>query len=150
MDPEAVSLKYLREHCLFGGITDDKIKAILPLMEEVSFAAGSDILSQGEFGDRIYFILKGSVEVLKDHGDGTLQRLDIIPEGETIGEMEVLEPERGAATIRALEPIQALSLSNACLYHVFREDPATFTLIILNLARLIVRRMRKLQERVIG
>jgi len=148
MEQAAVNLRYLQEHSLFGGVTREKIQAVIPLLEEVTFPAGTFILRQGDFEDRIYFLVEGSVEVLKHESTepGREKRIALIPEGETFGEMEFIEPESCAATIRSLEPIRALTLSNSALYKIFQMDPETFTLIILNLARLIVRRMRKLQH----
>lgn len=152
MPKNAFNLKYLQEHSLFGGVAPEKIRLILPLLGEADFPAGAEVIREGEFEDRIYFLLKGSVEVIKSvpSAPGKLRRLALIPAGETFGEMEFIEPERCTATIRALEPLQALTLSNAALYQVFRTDPETFTLIMLNLSRLVVRRMRKLQEILVG
>ncbi len=152
MPKNALNLKYLQEHCLFGGVAPEKILAILPLLGEADFPAGAEVIREGEFEDRIYFLLRGSVEALKadPSAPGGFRRLALIPAGETFGEMEFIEPERCAATIRALQPLRTLTLSNSALYRVFQTDPGTFTMIMLNLSRLIVRRMRKLQEILVG
>ncbi len=51
-----------------------------------------------------------------------------------------------SASIRALEPVNALSLSNGDLLKIYQTDMPTFTLIVLNLARELSRRLRRLDE----
>jgi CRP-like cAMP-binding protein len=67
-------------------------------------------------------------------------------EGDTVGEMEVLDMMPSAATVRALEKVEVISLSNAALYEIYKQDIKTFAIIVMNLARDMSRRLRKMDD----
>ncbi|MDR3174065.1 MAG: cyclic nucleotide-binding domain-containing protein [Treponema sp.] len=95
----------------------------------------------GQKHGRVIFIFSGRVAVLKN--DLVLMELK---EGDTVGEMEVLDMRSSAATVRALESVEAASLSNAALYEIYRQDVKTFAIIVMNLARDMSRRLRKMND----
>ena len=57
--------QFLQEQPLFGGVDDDAMEAIVPLLQEVTFAAGEVIVREGDDGDAMFLICTGAVEVLK-------------------------------------------------------------------------------------
>jgi CRP-like cAMP-binding protein len=133
----------LQRYSLFGGLLTDQIDNILPLVEEQTFPAGEFIITEGAPNDRIRFILEGRVAVLKK--DILLSEFG---EGDEFGEMEVLEVMPSAATIKALVPTRVLSISNRTLRQIYRDDIQSFSLMIMNLARDLSRRLRRMDERV--
>lgn len=142
-----VSSQFLQSHSLFGGILDDQLAEIKPFLQEVRFSTNDTIITEGEEGDRLYFLCEGCVEILKDptdHHDDVPQRIAVLGPGDTFGEMELIDIQCRAATVRALEPVTALTLSNADLYRIYKKNIKTYTMIVLNLARDISRRLRKM------
>jgi len=142
-----VTSKFLQSHSLFGGILDDQLEEIRPFLTEKRFPKGATIIREGEEGDCLYFICEGSVEILKDptpSDDDKLQRLAVLGEGDTFGEMELIDIQHRAATVKTLEDVKALTLSNADLYKIYKKNMKTYTMIVLNLARDISRRLRKM------
>lgn len=139
-----VSLKFLRTHSLFGGIADSELETIRDLLTVKRFPKSSDIIREGETGGDLYLIWKGSVEVLKKDPEapGTPAQLAILNEGESFGEMELIDIQPSVATVRAREETITLILSNGDLYRLEQSSLQTFTMIIMNLAREISRRLR--------
>jgi CRP-like cAMP-binding protein len=114
-------------------------------MEE--FGEGVFIEREGEPGDRIYFIIEGEVEILKKiKKTGNLSRIFQFSEGDIFGEMELIDVQPCAASVRTLKPTKTLTLSNKGLYQISKYDLKIFSLMILNLARDISRRLRKADE----
>jgi CRP-like cAMP-binding protein len=74
------------------------------------------------------------------------KRLAVLKVGDVFGEMELIDMQRRSATVRALEPVSALALSNGDLFLIYESDLPTFTLIVLNLARELSRRLRTLDD----
>lgn len=141
--------QFLQDQPLFGGVDDQAIAAIMPLLREVNFSAGEAIVREGEDGDSLFVICSGSVEVLKASpvANGTFgKRIAILQVGDVFGEMELIDTQRRSATIRALEPVSVLALSNADLFQIYESDPQTFTLLALNLARELSRRLRNIDD----
>jgi CRP-like cAMP-binding protein len=139
-----VEVSLLQKYSLFGGLMEDQIKQILPLMERENYKSGDNIIVEGEPNDRIRFILEGRVAVIK-HG----MVLSEFAEGNTVGEMEVLDVMPSAATIRALSDTQVISISNKGLRDIYKVDVHSFSLIIMNLARDLSRRLRHMNDKVV-
>jgi CRP/FNR family transcriptional regulator, cyclic AMP receptor protein len=142
-----VDLKSLHSHSLFGGITEDQISGIKEFFVLEEFAENEFIEREGETGDRIYFIIEGQVEILKKiTKSGNLSRIFVFSEGDIFGEMELIDVQPCAASVRALKPTKVLTLSNKGFYSISKYDLKVFSLMIMNLARDISRRLRKADE----
>jgi CRP-like cAMP-binding protein len=136
-----VEISDLRKYSLFGGLLEDQIEKMLPLLKHETYAAGQNIIVEGEQNDRIRFIISGRVAVVKN---GII--LMEFKEGDTVGEMEVLDMMPSVATVQALSPVEVTSLSNKVLHEVYKSDIKAFSLIVMNLARDLSRRLRHLDE----
>ena len=141
--------RFLQEQPLFGGVDDHAMTAIIPLLRELEFAAGEAIVREGEDGDSLFVICRGSVEVLKASpaAEGMVaKRIAVLSVGDVFGEMELIDMQRRSATVRALEAVSVLALSNGDLFRIYESDMPTFTLIVLNLARELSRRLRSIDD----
>jgi CRP-like cAMP-binding protein len=132
----------LLHYSLFGGLLKEQVDAIIPLMEQETYETGDFIITEGAPNDRIRFIIKGKVGTIK-HG----VTLYHFKEGDTFGEMEVLDVMPSAATIKALEPTTVMSITNRGLRQIYKDDIKAYALIIMNIARDISRRLRIMDEK---
>jgi NADH dehydrogenase len=77
------------------------------------YEPGEDIVRQGDPADLFYVILKGQVQVLR-RTDGQEEReLTRLGPGECFGEVGLLKQQRRNATVRAVDPVDVLSLERA-------------------------------------
>ncbi|MDR2742529.1 MAG: cyclic nucleotide-binding domain-containing protein [Treponema sp.] len=132
----------LKHYSLFGGLLEDQIGAIIPLMEQETYQTGDAIITEGAPNDKIRFIIEGNVVATK-------QGLSLFHfhEGDIFGEMEVLDVMPSVATIKALTPTKVMSISNRDLRQIYKNDIKAYALIIMNLARDVSRRLRKMDEK---
>jgi CRP-like cAMP-binding protein len=131
----------LERYSLFDGLEREQIDKILPLMEHEVFAAGTDIIVEGTHVGKIRFILEGRVAVVK--GGLILIELD---EGAVFGEMEVVDVEPAEATVKALAATRVMTLSIDSLGVIYENDLKTYSFILMNLARDISRRLRRMDD----
>ena len=131
-------------YSLFDGLEQDQIESILPLMEQETYEAGSDIIVEGERSDKLRFILEGRVAVVKN---GII--LMELEEGCVFGEMEVLDVEPAEATVKALAATKAMSLTIDALGEIYESDLKTYSFIIMNLARDLSRRLRRMDNKLV-
>lgn len=134
----------LQKYSLFGGLLEEQIDRILPLMEQERYEANEDIIKEGTPNDKIRFITEGKVVVIKG---GIV--LSEFTEGDAFGEMEVLDVMPSVATIRSLSAVTVMSISNRTLREIYKIDIKSFSLIIMNLARDLSRRLRHMDERMV-
>ncbi|MDR0655263.1 MAG: cyclic nucleotide-binding domain-containing protein [Treponema sp.] len=132
----------LQKYSLFGGLLEEEISKLLPYMETEEFDPGGTIIQEGSPNDKIRFIIEGRVAVVKN---GII--LSEFSEGDEFGEMEVLDVMPSAATVTALATTRVISISNRCLREIHRDAPSSFSLMIMNLARDLSRRLRKMDEK---
>ncbi|MDR0910748.1 MAG: cyclic nucleotide-binding domain-containing protein [Spirochaetaceae bacterium] len=131
----------LQKYALFGGLKEEQVAHVISHMSEEYFETGALIASEGQGLDRIRFILDGRVRITR--GDLEIAQLRT---GDTFGEMEVLDIMPCAADIKAMEPSKCLALSNRNLHHIYKDDLLTFSMLIMNLARDLSRRLRRMNE----
>ncbi len=131
----------LQRYSLFGGLLPEQIEAIRSLLVQESYAAGDLIMREGEPNDKIRFILEGRVEVTKE----SLLLIEL-GEGDTFGEMEILDVMPSAATVRAIVPVVAAVISNRAIRQLYKLDTKAFALMMMNLARDLSRRLRRMDE----
>ena len=142
-------INFLQSQSLFGGLTDAELNRVLPFLKEVRFKKDEFVLTEGEVNDKLFLIYKGSVEIIKhdskkEHDKD--KRIIVLHRGDTFGEMEVIDIQPCIASVKTLEPTTILTLSSRDLHRISKENLKTFTLIIMNLAREISRRLRRMDE----
>ncbi|MDR3020758.1 MAG: cyclic nucleotide-binding domain-containing protein [Treponema sp.] len=132
----------LQKYALFGGLDEEQIDSIFPLFKEENLEPDEVIITEGKPNDKIYFLVNGQVSVTKK--DVFLARFG---EGDAFGEMEVLDVMPAVATIKTVTPVKIMSISNKALREIYKLDIKIFSLIIMNLARDLSRRLRKTDEK---
>ncbi len=136
------STAVLKKQALFGGLSEEQIENIISLMVKETYSADTCIISEGCPNDKIYFMLEGSVSVIK--GNTSIATLIA---GNLFGEMEVLDVMPSSATIKAQTDVTTMVLSNDALRRIYRNDIKVFTLLLMNLAREISRRLRSSNQK---
>jgi NADH dehydrogenase len=78
-------------------------------MSQEHFEAGQDVFHEGDVGDRIYYVLKGQADVLKQR-DGSDQFVAVLGPGDWFGEGALLNETTRGATVRSRSDLDVLSL----------------------------------------
>ncbi len=142
--PQELLHAQLREMPIFGGLSDADLDKIVSLSTHVEAAAGDLIVRQGELANELYVIRSGMVEVLFDADDEPSEQvLAHLSVGDCFGEMALIDIQPRSASVRALQDSTFFCLSNRAFRTLIDWNLKTYTLIILNLAREISRRLRR-------
>ncbi|MCC7104273.1 MAG: FAD-dependent oxidoreductase [Chloroflexi bacterium] len=76
------------------------------------YEAGEDIVRQGDPADLFYLILRGEVQVLRREHD-VEREVARLSAGESFGEVGLIRQQRRNATVRAVGPVDVVSLEKA-------------------------------------
>jgi CRP-like cAMP-binding protein len=136
------SLK-IQKYCLFNGLEREQLDSVMAKMNEETYDAGADIIIEGTYNGKIFFILEGRVAAVKG---GII--LEVLGEGAFFGEMEVLDTLPSAATVKALALTKVMVLSIDALGDIYENDLSTYSFIVMNLARDLSRRLRRMDSMV--
>lgn len=90
---------------------------------EVDLAEGEVLFEQGDPGDALYAIIKGSLEFSILSREGRKLSLDVMRPGALFGEIALFDPGMRTATVTALEPSRVRGVKNADVLRKIRETP---------------------------
>lgn len=137
----------LRDIDFLSGLTFDDLDRLGELLTRREFATGDTICREGEEGDRMWLLAKGSVSVRLISADGRMNlRIASLSRGTTIGEMALVEQARRSATIVADEHVVCYELLRDRYALLLSEYPALATKLLANLCRELARRLRRTSE----
>jgi CRP-like cAMP-binding protein len=137
MDEVMVGLAALERTPLFAGLSREHLEEVLRVGGRVSFDTGQAIVERGDPGDAMYIMVSGAAEV--DVG-GRFHRLE---RGDFFGEMAVLAGKPREATVKAVEPVEALRIPADDFQAFLLEHPQ----IALGMLQSLVERLREVQDR---
>lgn len=132
----------LRQIGLFGGLSDDVLEHLARTLPVIVSKPGDVIFREGEQARELFVLLNGEMEVQKRSRRGSDVRLALLGPGDWFGEMSVLDVQPRSATVRALAPSRLLVLRAQDLDSLYRRDLKAYSLLVLNIAREISRRLR--------
>jgi CRP/FNR family cyclic AMP-dependent transcriptional regulator len=138
MDETTVETKALQAAPFFAGLSSEDIGGILQVGRPVSFEPGQAMVEQGDAGDGMYIIVSGAAEV--DVG-GRFHRFTT---GDFFGEMALFTTGKRMATVKAVEPVQALKIPADGFRSFLLEHPA----VTLSMLQAIVDRLREVEQRI--
>ena len=91
--------------------------------EDIHIEAGVPVFEQGDSGETVYFILRGSARVLQvdEHGKTTLDVL--LHPGQVFGELAVMKNTTRSATVLAEEALELISFRRERFLSAVAESP---------------------------
>lgn len=140
-EPGTDSIDRLRDIGLFGGLGEDVLAFVAGLgVSEIT--PGTVVFKEGDSGREMYVILDGEIEVLRRSKRGHETRVAILGPNDWFGEMSILDVLPRSATTRVLAPSRLLRLTSHDLDGLYRRDLKAYSLLVLNIAREMSRRLR--------
>lgn len=127
---------------VMAGLDEAALRFLGGLAREEQYPAGGVIVREGERGDRVYFVRSGRVRVVKVPA---VQLAEFGP-GDFFGEMSLVESVPRSASVIAAEPTCVFTLKGMDFYRLYRERPDQYGIVMLNIARDLARRLRRLDE----
>ncbi len=94
----------------FRGLDLEEQKDVASQMAERKVAAGAAITSQGDAATAFYLLKSGTAEAVQADATGSERRLREYGEGDSFGEVAILERSPRTATVRALTDCVVLEL----------------------------------------
>jgi CRP-like cAMP-binding protein len=108
----------LKEVAFFEGFTDDELRRVAELADEIDAEPGAELTDQGRPGQEAFVILEGTAGV---HINGE-QKAEVGP-GEIIGEMALIDHHPRIATVRANTKMTLLAFDSVKFRRLLDEMP---------------------------
>jgi CRP/FNR family cyclic AMP-dependent transcriptional regulator len=131
---------------IFGAIEAKTLDVLLRDAVGIRVRMNDFFFREGDQADAMFVLEHGRVRILKSW-NGLDYPLGELGAGDCFGEMALIDLFPRSASVVALEDCLAVRLTNADLYRVYETNIEQFSLIHMNIARELSRRLRVADER---
>jgi CRP/FNR family transcriptional regulator, cyclic AMP receptor protein len=131
---------------IFAGLDDEALGIFLEHAERIEFPSNALIVKEGEINHCMFLIEAGEVCIIKNYDTPDPVTLAVLGPGEFFGEVCILETLPRSASGMALRPTTVTSVAASAFHHLYQKLPKQHSILILNMARDLSRRLRHLNE----
>ena len=150
-------LSFYKKIFIFQDLEEEELQRVLQLTRPRFFSAKDVIIKEGESGDSMYIMREGEVNITKrltlvlDQDLPKEKRMIRLKaaDGASFGEMALLENDTRTATVTALTDCKLVELNRDDFLGFIRENSVTGIKIMLRLAQLLSRFLRKTDSDVV-
>ncbi len=139
-------IKLLQSMPIFGGIREDTLVYLMGIAAIEALPPDEYYYHEGDPADYLLVLESGKALMFKTR-KGREYPLKVLERGDCFGEVALIDLNPRNTSVRALEPCSAIRLSSGDLYSLYEKDLEQFTIIYMNMAREICRRLRDADQR---
>jgi CRP-like cAMP-binding protein len=136
-------IEVLQKSRLFENLLPDELEMLSELSQMKEFKTGDIVFNEHDVGNSLFVIVSGEIEVLRKGSDGKLKQIASMKEPEFFGEMSLIDKELRSATIKAKTDTTLLILTNENLHSFAKVFRNGFTMVVINIARVLSARLRE-------
>ena len=118
-----ISEEVLRRYPIFANLSEDQLREIALISEQVSYAAGDQIVHEGDTAVSLYIILSGqaNVAIETNLASATHSDIGLVSEGSLVGWAGLLTDKR-SASVYAQSDVSAIAVDGNELREMLNSD----------------------------
>ncbi|MFO0697043.1 MAG: cyclic nucleotide-binding domain-containing protein [Polyangiales bacterium] len=138
-----ITAAILRDIGLFGGLDDETLQVLARELPTETVEVGQVVVEEGDTTREMFVVIGGELEVVKHAKSGQEVRVALFGPGDWFGEMSILDVQPRSATVRAVAPTMLVRMNAEHVDRLlYRRDMKAFSLLLMNVARELSRRLR--------
>ncbi len=137
----------LKTSPLFNGLTADELSALMPLFKEKTLAEGSTLFLENRPGESMYIILSGVIKFSKLFSEGDERTLLTLGEGDSFGEMALLDGGVRSVTATIQQQATLLSLGRKDFQNFLKGNVTVGSKFMVNVIQSICKALRNTEEK---
>ena len=142
---QQLRVQLLQAMPIFGGISEATLQFLVDRATMVEKEADEHFFREGDKADAMFVLESGAVAISKQW-QGKEQLLENLSQGDCFGEMALIDLSPRSASVIATEPSSAIAINYTNMLDLHMRDLEQFTLIQMNMARELSRRLRLADE----
>jgi CRP/FNR family cyclic AMP-dependent transcriptional regulator len=141
----------LKQIAVLQAMDNDALARLAAALEKKDFADGQSVFVEGDPGDSMYFIWKGSVRIEKrtQAGQAAHKTLAVLEAGDYFGEMALLDQKPRSASAIATGDARVLRLSKAAFDQIQANSSAAGMSVLFAMIRTSSERIRRLSAQLV-
>ena len=137
---------FVRGIRLFGNLTDDQIRQLLSVSEEVRYKEGASIFEEGSEGRALYILIEGTVKITLASSVLTETELITVGPQESFGESSFFHRSAHHATATCVEPVRVIRLRRETYRELLEQEDLAALKLAANAADLLGERLQQTDE----
>ena len=142
---------------LLQDMTPHEVDLLGQSMLLVRAEPGQILIKQGDVGEWMLLILKGTVDVTKrvdprkdaDNTGDTTSRIAVIQCGAAVGEMSMLDSEPRYASCTAIDAVEAGVLGRSEISILIRDHPSVGAKLLVKITQMMAQRLRNTSNQLV-
>ncbi len=136
----------LRQVPVFNGLTKKELREVEHIVHQREFSAGETIFHQGDPGLGMYIILQGHVQIVNNENPDKPIVYSELNDGDFFGDLALVDDADRSATALAATDTRVIAFFRPELKDILSRFPNLGNKILINLATVIARRLRKTND----
>jgi CRP-like cAMP-binding protein len=136
-----ISPETLRRYPYFADVTEDCLREVAMLSEEVTIAGGTVLFREGDKADRLYILVDGEVDIQYTLGSGELRTVDTLVPGELIMWSALVEPFRSTAVGTTRQDSKMIAIAGDKLRELCEQNHDLGYRMLISLTKLLATRL---------
>jgi len=130
----------------FNDSSDEDLKILSEMLELYYYDEDKYIFKEGEIQDSLFFIMNGSVKVLKKTEEGNNETLAQFDAPQVIGEMALISPGTRSASIMSTTAVTAIRFGCSSFEKIIKKRPELAINILRKAGNTVSTRLRKANQ----
>jgi CRP/FNR family cyclic AMP-dependent transcriptional regulator len=136
------NLQFIKGCPLFYELFDEEVDTILKDCNVACYDAGQAIVKEGDIGKEIYILLSGKASVQKNIANNIIEIAEL-NKGDVFGELVLINENTRTADVVTKEETDVLIIEYDTIFSLYKKNNKIFSLLVLNLSRLLTQRLKK-------
>ena len=130
---------------------EEKLQKICKLIKIENFSSGSILIQEGDTGDKLYILNKGTVKILRNTISNEKYAVAILNADDNVffGELALIDNDKRSATVVAESNCEVLSIKREEFIQLCEENPLMGFKITFKIAKRLAETLRKMNRDVI-
>lgn len=118
------NVKALKIIPIFSNLSEEILEEMRSALRVTKLESGEIVVREGDSADRLFVLVSGEVQVIKNYLEPGSQMVDVLQPGAFFGEMALVgEGEARSATVLTSEPSHFVTLDREAFKRVLLENP---------------------------
>ncbi len=113
----------LRQSPIFAGLPEVLLAEIEPLCRNRTYRQGETVFEEGTPGSKLFGVISGRLMITANSPTGSQLHLNVIGQGEIVGEIAFLDGGLRTATGRAAEPLTCFEIERDSFFELAHRFP---------------------------
>jgi CRP/FNR family cyclic AMP-dependent transcriptional regulator len=141
---------FLKNHNIFKDLIPQELDIVKKFLKMTEADMGQVIFKQGSSAESMCLVLSGELEVMKAAKDGSLVKIATIGDGQSVGEMALVDGLVRSATVRASMLTTIVVLKRSEFDEIMQQYPRIAAKLMKGIARHISINLRKTSDQLMS